>query len=104
MKGFVLGIIVTLLCIAAGVVIYFAGGFAPVATSAQAMPFERQLANMALARRVDKQAPKSVPIAWDEANLTAGANLYKENCAVCHGLPGQKDVTAIPRGMFPKPP
>ena len=33
----------------------------------------------------------------------AGAQIYKENCAVCHGLPGQP-ATAIARGMFPKPP
>jgi mono/diheme cytochrome c family protein len=28
---------------------------------------------------------------------------YKENCAVCHGLPG-KSKTAIAAGMFPPPP
>jgi thiosulfate dehydrogenase len=104
MKYFILGIIVTLVCIAAGVVIYFAGGFAPVATSAQAMPFEKHLANMALEAYVEKQAPKTVPIPWDEANLTAGAKIYKDDCAVCHGLPEQKDVTPVAKGMFPKPP
>lgn len=104
MKGFILGIIVTLVCIAAGVLIYFAGGFAPVATSAQAMPFEKRLANMALEAHVEKQAPKNVPIQWDEANLITGANIYKDRCAMCHGLPGQKDLTPEARGMFPKPP
>jgi mono/diheme cytochrome c family protein len=47
--------------------------------------------------------PKDVPIPWDETNLTAGAQIYKQNCAVCHGLPAQ-DQTAIAKGMFPKPP
>jgi mono/diheme cytochrome c family protein len=33
----------------------------------------------------------------------AGAEVYKRNCAVCHGLPsGEK--TAIANGMYPKPP
>ena len=33
----------------------------------------------------------------------AGAQVYKEHCAVCHGLAGQAQ-TAIAKGMFPKPP
>lgn len=104
MKTFILGVIVTLVCIAGGVLLYFAGGFAPVATSAQAMPFEKRLANMALEAQIEKQAPKTVPVQWDEANLVAGANIYKDDCAICHGLPGQKNLTPEAKGMFPKPP
>ena len=33
----------------------------------------------------------------------AGAQLYRNDCAVCHGLPGQKQ-TPVAAGMFPKPP
>ena len=33
----------------------------------------------------------------------AGANIYRNNCAVCHGLPG-RDQTGIAKGEFPKPP
>lgn len=33
----------------------------------------------------------------------AGAQIYKEHCAVCHGLPLQPQ-TAIAKGMYPKPP
>jgi thiosulfate dehydrogenase len=47
--------------------------------------------------------PKSVPIQADETNLTAGAQLYRQHCAVCHGLPAQPQ-TAIAKGMYPKPP
>jgi mono/diheme cytochrome c family protein len=32
-----------------------------------------------------------------------GAKVYKENCAVCHGLPGAAP-TAIAEGMAPRPP
>jgi mono/diheme cytochrome c family protein len=38
-----------------------------------------------------------------EPNLLIGATLYRNNCAVCHGLPGQ-ETTSIAAGMFPKPP
>lgn len=103
MKGFILGIIVTLLCLAAGAYLYFAGGYAPVATSAQAMPFEKKLANMALEAHVEKQAPKNAPIQPDEAAYLTGAAIYKMNCAICHGLPGAQP-TPIAKGEYPKPP
>jgi thiosulfate dehydrogenase len=47
--------------------------------------------------------PKPSPIPADEAAYVAGAQIYKDDCAVCHGLPRQAQ-TAIAEGMFPKPP
>ena len=95
--------VVGLILIPVGVYLYFSSGSAPVATSAPPMPFEKTLAKMALHARVDKEMPKSVPITADEAGYVAGAQVYKENCAVCHGLPGQTQ-TAIAKGMYPDPP
>jgi len=101
--GFVIGLIVGVLVIPVGAYLYFAGGYAPVATSAAPMPFEKMLANKALDARLQKEMPKNVPIEPTEANLMAGVALYKEQCAVCHGLPGSSK-TAIAAGMFPHPP
>jgi len=67
------------------------------------MPFDKTLAKMAQHARMDKEMPKSVPISADETAYVAGAQIYKDHCAVCHGLPGQAQ-TAIAQGMFPKPP
>ena len=39
----------------------------------------------------------------DERNLLAAAKVYREHCAVCHGVP-DAPKTAIAEGMFPKPP
>jgi len=103
MGKFLFGLVVGLVLIPAVVYLYFAKGMAPVATSAPPMPFEKNLARMALHARMEKEVPKTVPIAADESSLTAGAQLYKEHCAVCHGLPG-KPQTAIASGMSPKPP
>ena len=103
MKGFILGIIFTLVCIAAGAYFYFAGGYAPVATSAKAMPFEKMLAKKALDAHIEKLAPKNAPFQPDEAAYQAGAGIYKMNCAVCHGLPGAPQ-TPIAKGEFPMPP
>jgi len=103
MKKFVIGLVVGLVAVPLMVYFYFSSGSAPVATSAAEMPFEHMLASKALHARVDKEMPKTVPISADEAAYTAGAQIYKENCAVCHGLPGHAQ-TAIAKGMFPKPP
>jgi thiosulfate dehydrogenase len=97
--GFVLGLVVVLL----GALAYFDLGLAPVATSAAPMPFERFLAGMALHARISKEAPSKAPIPADEANLLAGARIYREQCGVCHGLSGQPE-TPIAKGMYPHPP
>jgi mono/diheme cytochrome c family protein len=67
------------------------------------MMFEKQMAHKALNAVVEREMPKNIPIQADEANFTAGAHIYRENCAVCHGLPGQPQ-TPIAKGMYPKPP
>ena len=67
------------------------------------MPFEKKLANKGLNARVEKEAPKNAPIQADEATYLAGANLYNDNCAICHGFPG-KPETPIARGEYPRPP
>jgi len=103
MGKFGVGLIVGLIAVFAIVYCYFAMGIAPVATAAPPMPFEKTFARLALHARLDKEMPKTVPVAADEAAYAAGAQIYKDNCAVCHGLPGQAQ-TAIAKGMFPKPP
>jgi mono/diheme cytochrome c family protein len=67
------------------------------------MPFEKRLAHVALDERIGKEAPKSAAIQPSDANYEAGAHLYRENCAVCHGLPGQAQ-TPTAKGMYPDPP
>jgi mono/diheme cytochrome c family protein len=102
-KKFAVGLLLGLLAVPLVVYIYFAYGMAPVATSAPPMPFERMLAKKALHARIDKERPRSVPIAAEESSFAAGAQVYVQHCAVCHGLPGQSQ-TAIAKGMYPNPP
>ena len=103
MKKFLIGLILGLIAVPVCVYFYFSSGSAPVATSSAPMPFERQFAHMALHARMEKEMPKTVPIQADDAAYVAGAQIYKEHCAVCHGLPGQPQ-SAIAKGMFPDPP
>jgi thiosulfate dehydrogenase len=103
MKGFVFGVLVTFVGVVAAVFVYFLGGFAPVATAAAPMPFEQYLAMHAVHARAEREMPTAAPIAADEPNELAGARLYVEHCAPCHGLPGTPK-SPIALGEFPKPP
>ena len=102
-KGLVLGIWVGFLLIGVSVFFYFSSGRAPVATSAPPMPFEKKLAQMGLHGYLDKLPHPEPQVPADEVNLIAGAKIYKEHCAVCHGLPNEPK-TAVARGMYPEPP
>lgn len=103
MRQFIFGFIAALTLIAGGGLGYVALGLTPVATASKPLPFERLIAGMALNARVDKEAPKSSPISASDEVYAAGARIYRNNCAVCHGLPG-REQTAIAKGEFPKPP
>jgi len=83
--------------------LYFTTGSAPVATTDSDMPFETFFARKALHARIAREAPKNVPIEANEVNYLGGVQLYKEHCAVCHGLP-LAPKTAIATGMYPHPP
>jgi thiosulfate dehydrogenase len=103
MRPFIAGLIVGGLLLTVGVFAYFLAGQAPVATDAPPMPFEKYLAKKALHKVLDREMPHTVPIPANESNYLAAAQIYKENCAVCYGLPG-RPMTAIAKGMSPKPP
>jgi thiosulfate dehydrogenase len=103
MKQFIFGVIAALVLIVVGGYAYLALGLAPVATAAPPLPFEKRITSIALNARIDKEAPKSSPIPASDAVYAGGAKIYRDHCAVCHGLPGQEQ-TAIAKGEFPKPP
>src|SRR6202790_1919060 len=103
MKQFLWGFVAALVLIAAAGLGYVALGLAPVATASAPLPFEKLITGIALNARVNKEAPKSSPIPASDEVYAAGANIYRSNCAVCHGLPGQNQ-TAIAKGEFPTPP
>ena len=103
MKRFILGVIIGLFIPAAIGYGYVRFGFAPIATSAQPMPFEEKVANMIMRAHMTSEMPKNVPMQPTEDNLTQGANIYSSNCAFCHGLPDQP-ATLAAKGMFPLPP
>lgn len=64
---------------------------------------EKTVADMALQVSMGKAADQKNPMALGDENMMAAVNVYKENCAVCHGAP-EHSPTAISKGMFPPPP
>jgi thiosulfate dehydrogenase len=103
MKRFLLGLLIGVILLPVCGWLYFRFGYAPVATASSPMPFEKQLAQMALNERIRQEAPKNAPIQASDENFLAGAHIYRTHCAMCHGLPGQPEYPTG-KGMFPKPP
>ena|SRR5215470_7286387 len=103
LKGLLLGIVLGVAGVATAVYAYFATGRAPVSVTAPDLPFEHKMTHLALDAYLAKLPHPDAQVPADERNLLAGAEVYRQNCAVCHGLPGA-DKTAIANGMYPKPP
>ena len=103
MRGFVFGVVVTVLLMVAGGYLFVRGGGVSLATTAPPLPLEKTLARMALEASIGKAADQKDPLPFDDAGMLAGAAVYKEYCAVCHGAP-ERPRTAISNGMFPSPP
>jgi mono/diheme cytochrome c family protein len=100
---FLVGFLLALVLAPVLIYVYFDKGWAPVATNSKPWPFEERLAHMALNARIDKEAPKAPVFPATEADLQEAAHLYRQQCAVCHGLPN-REKTAIAKGMYPEPP
>ena len=100
---FIIGVIIGIIIVLGAGFFYFATGRAPVATSDKPMPFERMMAKKALGARIDKEMPNSAPLPAADQTYMAGAEIYRKQCSVCHGLPGMQQ-SDIALGEFPKPP
>jgi thiosulfate dehydrogenase len=102
MVKFILGIVVGVILVPLVVVAYLLSGYAPAATADAPMPFESRVAEMALQARFKKEAPVRDLSGMSTPDLLAGAEIYKKDCAMCHGL--RDDTPAIADNMFPQAP
>ena len=100
---FMLGIVVTFALLILGGYLFLVSGGVSMETTASSLPLERTVARLALRASMSGAAGQRNPVAADDANLAAGARVYRTHCAVCHGLPGASR-SDIARGMFPDPP
>jgi thiosulfate dehydrogenase len=95
--GFVLGIA----AVVAGVAMYLAWGALPVATSDKPFPLEAKIVRVPLKARIASQM-RQPPFGASEDAFEGGAKVYRAQCASCHGTPGH-DV-AFARHMYPSAP
>jgi hypothetical protein len=76
---FVLGVVAALVGLGAGAYLFIRTGGMPVETSAKPLPLERTIARMALRAGVGKAAAEKDPLPVDDANMLAGADLFREH-------------------------
>jgi mono/diheme cytochrome c family protein len=87
MRGFILGIIVTLLVLLCGGYFYMTKGHFDIrAVGNTASTTERHMANTAMDAWVEQHAPKQEnPFQSTMDNIMDGSMVYDKNCALCHG-------------------
>ncbi len=102
MGRFIVGILIGIVLFPLGVMAWFRYGQPPVAVNDHPLPDERLIVSVPLHARIDQQMVKTPPIQADEATFVAGAQIYRDNCAVCHGFHGKP--SAIADHMYPKVP
>jgi hypothetical protein len=98
---FLLGFVVAIMLVAAGVAAYLKFGALPVAVADKPFPFEKAIVHLPLGARIDREM-KTAPFGTSEDVFEAGAHVYKTECASCHGTPGH-DV-AFAKYMYPSAP
>jgi len=103
LRGFVFGVFIGILMVVVGGYLLVHGGGVSMATTATPLPLEKTVAKMALRASIGNAGDQKNPLPFDDTNMLAGMNVYKEHCAVCHGVAG-KPPTAMAKGMFPPPP
>lgn len=84
------------------VVVFVAVQFGLVPATADVPPpaLEKWMAHTSLDATLAREAPKPpYPVASSDAAIVAGAKLYVENCAVCHGS-GVGEPTNIAKGFY----
>jgi thiosulfate dehydrogenase len=85
---FLLGFVVALVLVAGGGWLYLRFGNLPVAASDPAFPMEAQIVKTPLHARIAREMQQA-PFPASEEAFEQGATIYKDECAACHGLPGQ---------------
>jgi thiosulfate dehydrogenase len=105
-RGFILGVVVTILVALAGAYTLLHSGLIPANADAKAGGLELWAAGTSLDATLRRQAPREVnPVPLTSANLVAGITLYGEHCAICHGTAtGDSSASPVAKGLYPAPP
>jgi mono/diheme cytochrome c family protein len=104
MKNFIVGILFTLFVLAVAVAYYVMRGYLDTRADQPPSAIESKIAMSAMDASADRHAPdQKNPVPATEENLVAGAKLYLDSCAGCHGLPSNPD-SQFGRSFYPPVP
>jgi thiosulfate dehydrogenase len=95
--GFLLGVVV----VAAGLFCYLKFGPLPVAVADAPLPYEKEVVRLPMNARIEREM-RTAPFGISEDVFESGAHVYVSQCASCHGTPG-RDVEYA-KHMFPSAP
>jgi len=100
MKGFMLGVVMTLAMLVGAAYLVVTQGWVPANADSPPSHLERWAAQESLHKTLRRDAPRTPnPVALTDANLLAGIKLYGANCAACHGVANGL-ASAIAVGLY----
>lgn len=102
MIKFFLGVVVGIGLVVLASYLFMTRGGIFMGTDAKPLPFEQSIAGAAINTSIGKSANDPSPLPADETNLQAGAKIYMQTCAWCHGRLDQASSGA--KGLYPLPP
>lgn len=105
MKAFVAGVLAVIVVIAICGFVVVKFGLVPATADVPPSKMETRMAKMSLNATIAREQPQP-PYPFGpatDATIVAGAKLYMQNCAECHGA-GTRDETNAAKGMYITPP
>jgi thiosulfate dehydrogenase len=104
MRNFLSGVFLTLLIIGIAVFIAVKQGYVDFKADQEPSFLEKKFAMAAVDASTDRHAPdQKNPMQANDENLVAGAKLYINHCAGCHGVPSNPS-SQFPKSFYPPVP
>ena len=98
---FLLGFLFAFVLVFAAGYVYLRYGHPPVSVADKAFPYEAQIVHVPLNARIQREIQQP-PFPASEDAFEKGAHVYAEDCAFCHGAPGQESPYGT--AMYPAAP
>ena len=104
MIRFIFGVVATLIVFAVGAFAAVFLGLVPATADVPPPAIEKWVARASLGATISRDAPQPpYPVASSDAAIDAGAKLYTQHCAMCHGSAVDKP-TMMAKGLYIDPP
>lgn len=101
LRGVLLGVFLVLILLPIAGYLYLRYGPVPVATGDTPFPDEEQIVHIPLDARIRRQLA-TAPFSATPENLTSGAHVFVQNCAVCRGIPNH--ASDLAKAVYPTAP